>query len=120
MNESQDKKVKNIQSEYAEKTERQSKFEELMALDGKVKRPAEIFAYSFGTVGALILGVGMCLTMKVIGAKLPMAIGVVIGCLGIVAVSVNYFIYRAILNSRKNKYRKQIMRISDELLNNPY
>lgn len=32
-------------------------------------------------------------------------------------VAVNYFIYKAILKSRKRKYADQVMSLSDELLN---
>ena len=66
-------------------------------------------------IGALVLGVGLCLAMKVIGDL--MALGIVIGIVGIAMVSVNYLIYRAILKSRKKKYADQVMALSDALLN---
>ena len=68
-----------IREEYTEK--KPNKLGELVELDRKVKRPAEIFAYSFGTVGSLVLGAGMCLAMKVIGNMMPL--GIVIGAVGI-------------------------------------
>ena len=39
----------------------------LKKLDNKVKTPVNIFTYTFGIISALILGLGMCLCMKVIG-----------------------------------------------------
>lgn len=54
-----------IANEYAPKDT--SKVVALKKLDRKAKRPAEIFAFTFGVVAALIMGVGMCLSMKVIG-----------------------------------------------------
>ena len=91
-----------LHTEYSE--QKSSEVDKLCALDNKVKVPASIFAYTFGIVGALVLGTGMCLAMKVIGNL--MALGIVIGVLGIAMVSVTYPIYKAILKSRKAKYSK--------------
>lgn len=111
--------VEGIRNNYLEKTARERSLEELRALDAKVRRPADIFAYTFGTAGSLVFGVGLCLAMKVIGASLSFAmpLGVVVGVVGIAMVSVNYLIHKAILNSRKKKYAKRVITLSDELLN---
>ncbi len=92
-----------------------SKLDELKALDRKVKRPAEIFAYTFGVVGSLVLGTGMCFAMKIIGSSMPL--GIVIGLVGIAMVSVNYLAYKKILGARKKKYAQQIVELSNEILN---
>ena len=52
-------------NEYAPKET--SKVLALKKLDRKAKLPANVFAYTFGIVTALIAGVGMCLSMNVIG-----------------------------------------------------
>ena len=52
-----------IANEYAPKNA--SKVLALKKLDRKAKRKANIFAYTFGTLMALVLGVGMCLSMGV-------------------------------------------------------
>lgn len=101
-----------IASEYAPKETR--KVVALKKLDNRVKLPANIFAYTFGVVMTLLLGVGMCLSMKVIGdgSTLFTALGVVVGVIGVVGISVNYPIY----NKRflKNQ-RKSILQISSPL-----
>ena len=51
-----------IVNEYSKKSA--SKVVALKKLDRKAKAPAEIFAYSFGIVSALLLGVGMCLCRR--------------------------------------------------------
>ncbi len=109
----ENKKVEAIKAQYipTEKT----KLDDLKALDKKVKRPAHIFAYTFGGAGTLVLGAGMCLAMGIIGSSIPLGIGV--GLVGIAMVSVNYFIHKKILKSRKNKYVQQIIELSNELLN---
>lgn len=112
------KTVEQIRDSYVEKGI--TKFDELKALDKRVKRPAEIFAYVFGSLSSLVLGTGMCLAMKVIGAGLSFAmpLGIGVGILGIALVSVNYPIYQKILKSRKKKYASRIMELSNSLLNN--
>ena len=92
----------------------------LKKLDAKAKRPSEIFAYTFGVVSALILGVGMCLSMSVIGGEMLLSrtIGIIVGVIGIVGASVNYPIYKKIRENGKKKYAQDIINlakaISDE------
>ncbi len=105
--------VEKIRTQYTER--RMTKLDELKALHKAVRRPAVIFAYIFGVLGTLVLGCGMCLAMPEIieGYMIP---GIIIGVIGIAMVSVNYFIYKAILNSRKNKYAKGVFALSEEIL----
>ena len=105
--------IERIRANYT--VEEKTKLEELKELDKKVKRPAYIFGYTFGTIGALVLGTGMCLAMKVIGNSMPL--GIAIGLVGIGMVTANYFTYRKILQKRRRKYSKQIIELSDSLLN---
>ena len=102
-----------LHTEYSE--QKSSEVDKLCALDKKVKAPANVLAYTIGVLGALILGTGMCLAMKVIGDL--MALGIVIGVLGIAIVSVNYPIYKLFLKSRKDKYSKEIIELSEQILN---
>ena len=108
--------VKEIKEGYEPKEK--TKYDELIALNRKVELPAYIFAYAFGVIGALILGVGMCLAMQVIGTGVPlMVLGIVVGIIGIALVSVNYPIFLAIMKSRKKKYAEKVIALSQELLN---
>lgn len=71
----------------------------------KVKLSANIFAYSFEIIGTLIFGIGMCMTMEVIGSGLLVLIfGIITGVIGIIIISLNYPIYLKILENRKSKY----------------
>ena len=91
-----------------------SDLDALRALDAKVKRPADVFAYTFGAVGSLVLGTGMCLAMKVIGdAMLP---GIAIGCVGIAMVSFTYALHKRLLAKRRAKYRSEIEALSEKIL----
>ena len=57
--------------------------------------------------------------MGVIGSSLgfAMPLGIAVGVVGMALCSVNYLLYRAILKSRKKKYGKEILSLSDEILN---
>ena len=101
-----------IRAQYREKED--TKLDELLKLDRKVKVPCEIFAYCIGIVGALILGLGMCLAMKVIGNV--MALGIVIGVVGLAAVSLTYPLHVRMMKNRKKKYGQKILQLSDEIL----
>lgn len=105
--------IESIRSHYTEKE--RTKLDELKELDQRVKRPAEIFGYAYGSAGALVLGTGMCLAMEVIGAS--MGLGIVIGLAGIALCLTTYPIYKAILKSRRKKYAGKIFALSDEILN---
>lgn len=95
-----------------------SKYDELIELNNKVGLPAYIFAYVFGVISSLILGLGMCLAMQVIGSGIPLMVaGIVIGIVGIIMVCINYPIFRKMLKGRKKKYANEIIALSDELLN---
>ena len=104
--------VEKIKASYENKEK--GKLEQLKELDKKTKRPAEVFAYVYGTASSLVLGTGMCYAMKVIGNS--MAIGIGVGLLGILLAATTYPLYKAILKSRKKKVSKQIFALSDELL----
>lgn len=106
--------AESIAKEYAKKDD--SKVLALKKLDKKVKLPANVFAYTFGIIGALALGVGMCLAMKVIGSGNTMFIlGIIIGLGGILLVSINYLIYKKILEDGKKKYAYDIIRLAREI-----
>lgn len=94
-----------------------SKVVALKKLDAKAKRPATIFTYTFGIIAALILGVGMCLTMEQIGDSSPVSfiIGIILGVIGIIGVSVNYPIYKKMLAKGKQKYAFEIVQLAKEI-----
>ena len=107
------KTIERIRASYEEKEN--TKLDELKDLDKKVKRPAQIFAYTYGSLSSLVLGTGMCLAMKVLGNS--MALGIGVGVFGIALTISTYPIFKVILKRRKNKYASKIFELSDSLLN---
>lgn len=104
-----------IANEYAPKDT--SKVVALKKLDRKAKSKANIFAYSFGVIMALVLGVGMCLSMQVIGdgSTIAMTAGIAVGIIGIAGISVNYPIYQKLLENGKKQYAFEIMQLAKEI-----
>ena len=107
--------AQNIANEYAPK--KTSKVVALKKLDRKARRPAEIFAYTFGIAAVLALGIGLCFSMGVIGggSAAAFAVGVIVGILGIAGVSANYFLYKKLLIKGKQKYGSDIIRLANEI-----
>ena len=110
--------VQKIRTQYTEKSD--MRLDELKKLDAKVKRPANVFGYTFGSISAIIMGSGMSLVMTDIGAMIgmneTMVPGIVIGVIGMVMALANYPIYKSILTSRKAKYADKIIALSNEML----
>lgn len=106
--------AESIAKEYAPREN--SKIIALKKLDAKAKRPANIFAYTFGIISSLVAGTGMCLAMQVIGGTIPfMILGIVIGIIGFTCCGINYPIYKKILEKGKQKYAYEIVELAREI-----
>ncbi len=110
--------IQKIRTQYTEKEA--TELDALRELDSRVKRPANVFAYIFGSVSAIIMGSGMSLVMTDIGATVginePMVPGIIIGVVGMLMAIINYPIYKSVLASRKKKYAAQIIALTDKLI----
>ena len=110
-----------IRTQYMEKTP--SELDALRRLDIKVKRPANVFAYIFGSISAIIMGAGMSLVMTDIAESIgldgdSMIMGIIVGIVGMAMALLTYPMYKGILNSRKKKYSAEILELSDKIINN--
>ena len=81
-----------IRTQYMEKEHTQ--FDALKELDAKVRRPAGIFAYVFGSADAIVMGCGMSLIMTDIGFVVgmtgsTMVPGIIIGVIGMAMALIN-------------------------------
>ncbi|CDE72989.1 putative uncharacterized protein [Acidaminococcus sp. CAG:917] len=104
-----------VANEYSVKTA--TKVTALKKLDQKVKLFPTVFTFTFGIVSALILGLGMCFVLGVLTeiGSVSMAVGIVVGLLGIAGMSLNYPIYKRILTKRKEKYAGDIISLAKEI-----
>ena len=110
--------VEKIRAQYTEQEPTQ--VDALKALDARVRRPANIFGYTYGTAGAVVMGAGMSLVMTDIGARIGLTAtlvpGIAVGIVGLAMSCTTYPIYKKILNARKKKYAHQIMELSDRIM----
>ena len=110
--------VEKIRSQYTET--RHTELDALKALDARVKKPANIFGYVYGTIGAIVMGTGMSLVMTDIGSVLgiaePLVPGIAVGLVGLLMTCTTYPIYNKILNIRKKKYAPQILELSERAM----
>ncbi len=120
----QSRMVQNIFGQYTEKEA--TEFDELRTLDTKVKRPAKVFAYVFGTIGALIFGTGMSMAIGVIAPGVyygitigvnMMGFGIGIGLVGMLMALIDYPIYKNVLLARKRKYANQVISLTERIMN---
>jgi len=107
--------AKRIAEEYAPKTT--TKVVRLKKLDQKVKRSANIFAYTFGIASAILAGAGMSIVMTDFGPSgtIGLTVGIIIGVIGFALCGINYPIYSRILKSRKAKYAFEITELAKEI-----
>lgn len=110
-------KVEQIRSQYEVKLP--TDLDRLKALDAKVKRGANIFGYTYGTLSALIMGTGMSLVLTELGNAFDglRAIGVAVGIIGLIMALTTAPIYNKILARRKKAYAAQILELSEKILN---
>ena len=104
-----------IANQYSVKTA--TKVTALKKLDKKVKLAPTVFTFVFGIISTLILGVGMCFALGVLieEGTVSMAVGVVLGLLGIAGMSLNYPVYKKILTKRKEQYAGEIISLAKEI-----
>ena len=114
--------LKRIREKYTSPIEEENKMMRLRRLDASVTKSARIVAITMGIIGALILGFGMSLIMTdlsvILGQYENMAIviGIVIGVVGCVIVSLAYPIYNVIVKARRKRLAPEIIRLADELI----
>ena len=104
--------VQKIRTQYTEKEH--TGLDDLRELDKKVKRPANVFSYIFGSIGAIVMGAGMSLVMTDIAEQIGLGIdpvlpGILIGIAGMFMAIINYPIYKGILGARRKKYADKII-----------
>jgi uncharacterized oligopeptide transporter (OPT) family protein len=114
--------IKAIRKKYAAPEETEDKMAQLRRLDAGVTQKATSVSLVFGVIGALILGMGMSLAMTDIGklvgllGGMAMLVGILIGIVGIVLISVAYPIYNRIIKKEREKIAPEIIRLTDELM----
>lgn len=104
--------IENILNDYLPKDKKESKIETLRKLDFKVKNIPMIIGLSIGIIGTLVFGLGLTFILE----WNNLILGIIISILGLIIICLAYPLYNKIYNNMKNKYKDQIIEISNELL----
>ena len=99
---------------------RDTKLQRLHDLDASVHSSASAAAIATGTVGALIMGMGMSVVMTEFGQMLGLGIytaplGIAVGVMGLAIAICAYPVYRAVSEKRKKQIAPRILALLDEL-----
>ena len=105
------REIESIRAVY-ERNPRAEKLARLRRLNARVKNAAMSIALSLGVVGVLVFGLGMAMTLS----WGMIAAGVAVSAAGIVPMALTAPAYNFILRRGKKKYGEEIVRLSEELL----
>ena len=109
--------IERIRKEYLPKEE--DKMVQLRKLHNSATQKAQAWSIGLGTVGALILGLGMSLCMTDLGAALGIfatILGILAGLAGLVLVALAYPMYNRVLTKERQKIAPEVLRLTEELL----
>lgn len=119
-NNSQNYMVEKIRTQYMEKES--TELDALRKLDARVKKTANVFAYVFGSLGAIIMGSGMSFIMTDLGVILgitgitSMIVGIMLGLPGVLLVAIAYPLYNRVLKKEREKIAPEILCLTEELM----
>ena len=111
--EEEKKEIDSIRRQYLPQEHVESKMDRLRRLDSLVKNTAIIWSLCLGVVGTLVLGLGLTMILE----WSVWLWGIVLMAVGSVPVAIAYPVYKWVLKKYKNRYGAEILRLSEELLN---
>lgn len=114
LNEKEKKVVEDIRNQYLEQKMHISNIDKLKKLDSKVKNVPTAVALSIGIVSTLIFGVGLTFFLEWTDY---MYVGIPFAVIGMLMTLMAYPIYNKVHIYMKNKYKDEIIRLSNDLLN---
>ena len=107
------KEIDSIRRQYSPQEQTETKLERLRRLDSLVKNTAIIWSLVLGVFGCLIFGIGLTMVLE----WSILLWGIVLMVIGSVPMALAYPVYKSVLNKGKAKYGDEILRLSEELLN---
>lgn len=103
--------IEAIRKKYEPPAKSSDKLAELKRLDKQAELPGTLAAIGIGTAGTLLLGTGLALILKTIF----FITGLVIGILGLSAMTLALPAFRKITQIRRKQLAPEILRLSEEL-----
>ena len=107
------KEIDSIRRQYLPQEKTETKIETLRRLDGLVKSVPKVWSLVLGVVGTLVLGLGLTMILE----WSIWLWGIILMAVGSIPMAIAYPVYKAVLKKYKNRYGEEILRLSEELLN---
>ena len=108
------KEIESIRNNYLPSSEKaDNKLVRLRKLDGKVKNVPTAYSLALGVFGLLTFGLGFAMILE----WGLLAWGIVICVISFLPMLIAYPVYVKYTKVLKNKYSKEILKLSEELLN---
>ena len=107
------REIESIKRQYQPKAEAELKLERLRALNNKVTAIPQIISLIIGIFGTLVFGLGLSLIL----VWDLWVVGIIVIIIGFPVLLLAYPIYNHVLEEYKSKYGSEILKLSDELLN---
>ena len=107
------KEIDSIRRQYAPQEKTETKMERLRRLDTLVKSTASVWGLCLGVVGCLIFGLGLTMILE----WDILLWGIVLMVVGSVPMALANSVYKWVLKRYKKRYGEEILRLSEELLN---
>lgn len=107
------KEIDSIRRQYAPQEQTETKMERLRRLDALVKNTATVWSLVLGILGTLVFGLGLTMILE----WNILLWGIVIMAVGSIPAAIAYPVYKVLLKKYKNRYGEEILRLSEELLN---
>ncbi|MBQ4053290.1 MAG: hypothetical protein IJD33_03020 [Clostridia bacterium] len=107
------KEIDSIRRQYLPQEKTETKIETLRRLDRLVKSVPTVWSLALGVVGTLVLGLGLTMILE----WSIWLWGIILMAVGSIPMAIAYPVYKAVLKKYKNRYGEEILRLSEELLN---
>ncbi len=109
----QRKEIEALRNKYLSQEKRElGNLEKLRMLDKKVHNLPTMLGIIFGVIGTLIFGLGLSMILE----WDLLLFGTIVAVIGFVPLALAYPVYKKSLQKRKEKYREEILLLSDNLL----
>ena len=107
------KEVESLRKQYLPEGEKTDKVTRLRKLDERVKTPPQVLALSLGIVGTLVFRLGLTMILE----WSMIVWGTALSVVGLIPLLLAYSAYKWLLNKLKDKHREEILKLSEEILN---
>lgn len=107
------REIDSIRRQYEPSGKVETKLDRLRKLDSKVKNAALIVSLTVGIIGCLVFGLGLSMVLE----WKMLLWGVIVSVVGAVAMLFANQVHKHMINKGKQKYAEEILKLSEELLN---